>query len=97
MGCMRFDMDVSAIWRIPACRLRSSASGSGGHGSDAMIKHYMARWQANNATEMAKLQPVVRPFALNIMSATTTELPCWNQMEPNQRERRLAQKPRSPL
>ncbi len=32
-----------------------------GHGSDAMIKHYMARWQSNNATEMAKLQPVVRP------------------------------------
>jgi hypothetical protein len=31
-----------------------------GHGSDAMIKHYMARWQSNNASEMAKLQPVVR-------------------------------------
>jgi integrase len=33
-----------------------------GHGSDAMIKHYMARWQANNAAEMAKLQPVVAPI-----------------------------------
>ena len=33
-----------------------------GHGSDATIKHYMARWQANNATEMAKLEPVVRPL-----------------------------------
>jgi phosphoglycolate phosphatase-like HAD superfamily hydrolase len=33
-----------------------------GHGSDAMIKHYMARWQTNNAAEMAKLQPVVRPL-----------------------------------
>jgi integrase len=33
-----------------------------GHGSDAMIKHYMARWQSNNAAEMAKLQPVVRPL-----------------------------------
>jgi len=32
-----------------------------GHGSDAMIKHYMARWQANNAAEMAKLRPVVGP------------------------------------
>jgi len=31
-----------------------------GHGSDAMIKHYMAKWQSNNAIEMAKLQPVVR-------------------------------------
>src|ERR671922_245580 len=31
-----------------------------GHGSDAMIKHYMAKWQSNNATEMGKLQPVVR-------------------------------------
>jgi integrase len=31
-----------------------------GHGSDAMIKHYMAKWQSNNAGEMAKLQPVVR-------------------------------------
>jgi integrase len=31
-----------------------------GHGSDAMIKHYMARWQCQNASEMAKLQPVVR-------------------------------------
>ena len=31
-----------------------------GHGSDAMIKHYMAKWQSNNASEMAKLQPVVR-------------------------------------
>jgi integrase len=31
-----------------------------GHGSDAMIKHYMAKWQSNNANEMAKLQPVVR-------------------------------------
>jgi len=30
-----------------------------GHGSDAMIKHYMAKWQSNNASEMAKLQPVV--------------------------------------
>jgi hypothetical protein len=27
-----------------------------------MIKHYMARWQANNAAEMAKLQPVIRPL-----------------------------------
>ncbi|PYK95451.1 MAG: hypothetical protein DME36_02005 [Verrucomicrobia bacterium] len=27
-----------------------------------MIKHYMARWQANNASEMAKLQPVVGPL-----------------------------------
>jgi hypothetical protein len=27
-----------------------------------MIKHYTARWQPNNATEMAKLQPVVRPL-----------------------------------
>jgi len=25
-----------------------------------MIKHYMAKWQSNNASEMAKLQPVVR-------------------------------------
>jgi len=33
-----------------------------GHGSDAMIKRYMARWQSNNASEMAKLQPVVRPL-----------------------------------
>ena len=33
-----------------------------GHGSDAMIKHYKARWQSNNASEMAKLQPVVRPL-----------------------------------
>jgi integrase len=33
-----------------------------GHGSDTMIKHYMAKWQTNNASEMAKLQPVVRPF-----------------------------------
>jgi hypothetical protein len=33
-----------------------------GHGSDAMIKHYMARWQSNNAAEMAKLQPVVGAF-----------------------------------
>jgi hypothetical protein len=24
-----------------------------------MIKHYMAKWQSNNASEMAKLQPVV--------------------------------------
>lgn len=31
-----------------------------GHGSDAMIKHYMAKWQCQNASEMAKLQPVVR-------------------------------------
>ena len=31
-----------------------------GHGSDAMIKHYMAKWQSNNAGEMAKLQPVIR-------------------------------------
>ncbi len=31
-----------------------------GHGSDAMIKHYMAKWQTNNAVEMAKLLPVVR-------------------------------------
>ena len=31
-----------------------------GHGSDAMIKHYVAKWQSNNASEMAKLQPVVR-------------------------------------
>lgn len=31
-----------------------------GHGSDAMIKHYMAKWQSNNASEMAKLQPVIR-------------------------------------
>lgn len=30
-----------------------------GHGSDAMIKHYMAKWQSNNASEMAKLQHVV--------------------------------------
>jgi len=30
-----------------------------GHGSDAMIKHYMAKWQSNNASEMAKLQPVI--------------------------------------
>jgi hypothetical protein len=30
-----------------------------GHGSDAMIKHYMAKWQTNNAAEVAKLQPVV--------------------------------------
>jgi integrase len=36
-----------------------------GHGSDAMIKHYMARWQANNAAEMAKLQPVVGPRSQN--------------------------------
>jgi hypothetical protein len=33
-----------------------------GHGSDAMIKHYMAKWQTNNAAEMAKLQPVVGPL-----------------------------------
>jgi integrase len=31
-----------------------------GHGSDAMIKHYTAKWQSNNAGEMAKLQPVIR-------------------------------------
>lgn len=31
-----------------------------GHGSDAMIKRYMAKWQSNNAGEMAKLQPVIR-------------------------------------
>jgi integrase len=23
-----------------------------GHGSDAMVKHYMARWQSNNAAEI---------------------------------------------
>jgi integrase len=33
-----------------------------GHGSDTMIKHYMARWQSNKAAEMAKLQPVVGPL-----------------------------------
>jgi integrase len=33
-----------------------------GHGSDAMIKRYMAKWQTNNAAEMAKLQPVVGPL-----------------------------------
>jgi integrase len=32
-----------------------------GHGSDAMILYYMAKWQTSNAAEMAKLQPVVRP------------------------------------
>jgi integrase len=30
-----------------------------GHGSDAMIKHYMAKWQSHNAAEMAKLKPVL--------------------------------------
>ena len=60
-----------------------------GHGSDAMIKHYMAKWQSHNASEMAKLQPVVRS---KIMEATATNLPSWNQLEPNPGERGLAQK-----
>lgn len=58
-----------------------------GHGHDAMIKHYMAKWQSNNATEMAKLQPVVR--AQKSVS-DGNELPCWNQLEPFCKERRLA-------
>ena len=37
-----------------------ASRGPVGHGSDAMIKHYMAKRQSNNAIEIAKLQPVVR-------------------------------------
>jgi hypothetical protein len=43
-----------------------------GHGSDAMIKHYLAKWQSNNANEMAKLQPVVQSF-----SRSHRESPKW--------------------
>ena len=46
-----------------------------GHGSDAMIKHYMAKWQSNNAIEMAKLQPVVRTPIMDAMAMTSL---CWN-------------------
>jgi Phage integrase family len=51
-----------------------------GHGSDAMIKHYMARWQANNAGEMAKLQPVIGPSRLQNSSGNGNEVAL---LEPN--------------
>jgi hypothetical protein len=55
-----------------------------GHGSDAMIKHYMARWQANNAAEMAKLQPVVRPLRAQNHEIDGNKVALgtrWNQIE----------------
>ena len=51
-----------------------------GHGSDAMIKHYTARWQANNASEMAKLQPVINPSRLQNNSGDGNEVAL---LEPN--------------
>ena len=67
-----------------------------GHGSDAMIKGYIAKWQSNNSDEVAKLQPVFR-HSRRHKEAPITKLPCWNQMEPNRRERRLAYEPLSCL
>jgi integrase len=89
-GCTHFAMDASSYLAYSGVTFAVIREWVG-HGSDAMIKHYMAKWQSNNASEMAKLQPVIR---LQNNDSNGNEVAF---LEPNRRGRRLAQKPLSCL